>query len=112
MSRELLQQCLDLITELDKDGVVLEAGLIFSLREELAKRPLPMSPEHLPQYIATNNIKPTTEGGGGAGGELAKPERKWLGLSDAELMKEFGYTDVLLRDTAYRVDQLLEWKNT
>jgi hypothetical protein len=37
MSRELLQQCLDLITELDKDGVVLEAGLIFSLRDELAK---------------------------------------------------------------------------
>jgi hypothetical protein len=33
-----------------------------------------MTPEHLPQYIATNNIKPTTEGGGGAGGELAKPE--------------------------------------
>lgn len=27
-----------------------------------------MSPEHLPQYIATNNIKPTTEGGGGGGG--------------------------------------------
>ena len=33
----------------------------------------PMSPEHLPQYIATNNIKPTTEGGGGAGG--AQPEQ-------------------------------------
>jgi hypothetical protein len=80
--------------------------------QELAKPTLPMSPEHLPQYIATNNIKPTLKGGGGAGGELAKPERKWLGLSDAELMKEFGYTDVLLRDTAYRVDQLLEWKNT
>jgi len=37
MSRELLQQCLDLITELDKEGMVLEAGLIFSLRDELAK---------------------------------------------------------------------------
>jgi hypothetical protein len=41
----------------------------------LAKPELPMSPEHLPQYIATNNIKPTTPGGGGAGGELAKPEQ-------------------------------------
>jgi len=39
-------------------------------------------------------------------------EREWAGLTDAELMKEFGYTDELLRDTAYRVDQLLEWKNT
>jgi hypothetical protein len=39
-------------------------------------------------------------------------EREWAGLTDAELMKEFGYTDELLRNTAYRVDQLLEWKNT
>jgi len=37
MSRELLQQCLDLITKLDKDGMVLEAELIFALRNELAK---------------------------------------------------------------------------
>jgi hypothetical protein len=37
--------------------------------QEIVKPTLPMSPEHLPQYIATNNIKPTTEGGGGAGGE-------------------------------------------
>jgi hypothetical protein len=41
----------------------------IELKLELAKPTLPMSPEHLPQYIATNNIKPTTEGGGGAGGE-------------------------------------------
>ena len=40
----------------------------IELKLELAKPTLPMSPEHLPQYIATNNIKPTTEGGGGAGG--------------------------------------------
>jgi hypothetical protein len=37
MSRELLQQCLDLITKLDKDGMVLESELIFALRDELAK---------------------------------------------------------------------------
>lgn len=48
---------------------------IAALEEELAKPTLPMSPEHLPQYIATNNIKPTLKGGGGAGGELAKPEQ-------------------------------------
>jgi hypothetical protein len=41
-----------------------------------------------------------------------KAETQWVGLTDADLMKEFGYTDELLRDTAYRVDQLLEWKNT
>ena len=48
-----------------------EQALAFAveLKTELAKPTLPMSPEHLPQYIATNNIKPTTEGGGGAGGE-------------------------------------------
>jgi hypothetical protein len=35
-----------------------------------------MSPEHLPQYIATNNIKPITEGGGGGGG--TQPEQDKL----------------------------------
>jgi hypothetical protein len=42
MSRELLKQCLDLITDLDKEGLILESGLIFALRNELAK------PEHTP----------------------------------------------------------------
>ena len=42
------------------------------LRQALAQPEIPMSPEHLPQYIATNNIKPITEGGGGAG---AQPEQ-------------------------------------
>jgi hypothetical protein len=37
MSRELLKQCLDLITDLDKEGLILESGLIFALRDELAK---------------------------------------------------------------------------
>jgi hypothetical protein len=37
MNRELLKQCLDLITELDKKGLILESGLIFALRDELAK---------------------------------------------------------------------------
>ena len=37
MNRELLKQCLDLITDLDKEGLILESGLIFALRQELAK---------------------------------------------------------------------------
>ena len=67
--RALFTQALNLITGLDKEGLVLEMGLILEMREVLAQPEIPMSPEHLPQYIATNNIKPTTEGGGGAGGE-------------------------------------------
>jgi hypothetical protein len=35
MSKEIMQQCLDLITELDKDGVVYELGLILELRNAL-----------------------------------------------------------------------------
>jgi hypothetical protein len=35
MSREIMQQCLDLITALDKDGVVYELGLILELRNAL-----------------------------------------------------------------------------
>ena len=39
------------------------------------------------------------------------PKREWVGLTDADLMKEFGYTDELLRDTAYRVQQKLKELN-
>ena len=46
-----------------------------------------------------------------AAGEL-KAETQWVGLTDADLMKEFGYTDELLRDTAYRVAKILEGRNT
>jgi hypothetical protein len=35
MSKEIMQQCLDLITELDKAGVVCELGLILELRNAL-----------------------------------------------------------------------------
>lgn len=41
----------------------------------------------------------------------APPKREWVGLTDADLMKEFGYTDELLRDTAYRVQQKLKELN-
>ena len=40
------------------------------------------------------------------------PCKPWVGLTDADLMKEFGYTDELLRDTAYRVEQILAGRNT
>jgi hypothetical protein len=42
----------------------------------------------------------------------APPRKEWVGLTDADLMKEFGYTDELLRDTAYRVAKILEDRNT
>lgn len=54
---------------LEKGTTGLAIRAIPALRQALAQPKIPMSPEHLPQYIATNNIKPTTEGGGGAGGE-------------------------------------------
>jgi hypothetical protein len=42
----------------------------------------------------------------------APPRKPWVRLTDADLMKEFGYTDELLRDTAYRVEQILKGRNT
>ncbi len=73
MSRELLQQCLDLITELDKDGVVLEAGLIFALRDELAKSEqiiTPISPDQYDRFCGT------------CGACTGKP---WVGLTNEEI---------------------------
>ncbi len=45
-------------------------------------------------------------------GEWSYVRKPWAGLTDTDLMKEFGYTDELLRDTAYRVEQLLKGRNT
>ena len=56
MSRELLKQCLDLITDLDKEGLILESGLIFALRNELAK------PEQEPVAWAAPSIYGGFEG--------------------------------------------------
>ena len=53
--------------------------------------------------IGAHNIRPLY---------AAPPRKEWVGLTDAELMKEFGYTDELLRDTAYRVEQILKDRNT
>ena len=70
--REAMQKAFEIIGVLKPDNFVhreLQGEAWDALRQALAQPEIPMSPEHLPQYIATNNIKPTTEGGGGAGGE-------------------------------------------
>jgi len=46
---------------------------ITALRQALAQPEQPMSPEHLPRYVATNGVKPM-EGGGGGG---SQPEPDW-----------------------------------
>ena len=75
--REAMQKAFEIIGVLKPDNFVhreLQGEAWDALRQALAQPEIPMSPEHLPQYIATNNIKPTTEGGGGAGG--AQPEQE------------------------------------
>ena len=47
--------------------------VIEALRQALAQPEQPMSPEHLPRYVATNGVKPM-EGGGGGG---SQPEPDW-----------------------------------
>lgn len=71
MSREIMQQALDALEyhTMQTRPISHTDKAIEALEAALAQPEIPMSPEHLPQYIATNNIKPTTEGGGGAGGE-------------------------------------------
>jgi len=41
----------------------------------------PMTPEHLPQYIATDG-KPMESGGGGV---CSRPRKEWVGLTDDDL---------------------------
>jgi hypothetical protein len=74
MTHQEQTEAANLIRQLQESNEALKSGMIdfaetiFKLRKESK---LKMTPEHLPQYIATNNIKPTTEGGGGAGGNIA-----------------------------------------
>ena len=67
---EQLEEFAELVRQDEREA---NAKLIEALRQALAQTEQPMSPEHLPQYIATNNIKPTTEGGGGGG---SQPEQE------------------------------------
>lgn len=43
---------------------------------------------------------------------VAPPRKPWVALTHADLMKEFGYTDELLRITAYGVEKIIKDKNT
>ena len=109
MSREPLQKALD---ALDLAQSLLERSMHYdqilnaytALRDELAKPTLPMSPEYLPQYIATNNIKPTTEGGGGAGG------KEWIGLSINE-GRDFFESKLTRAELIAEISEFLEEKN-
>jgi hypothetical protein len=99
MSRELLQQCLDLITKLDKDGMVLEAELIFALRDELAKPEqiiTPISPDQYERFFGT------------CGACTGKP---WVGLTDKEIKGILDCSRGGLVDIK-KAEQTLKDKNT
>jgi hypothetical protein len=81
--RKAAEMALEALENPHSGWIQREKNAREALRQALARPEIPMSPEHLPQYIATNNIKPTTEGGGGAGG--AQPEQEpvaWIGNAD------------------------------
>ena len=62
-----------LMKALDDGWVERGDNVAIALRQALAQPEQPMSPEHLPRYVATNGVKPM-EGGGGGG---SQPERDW-----------------------------------
>ena len=59
--KDLFTRALNLITELDKEGLVLEMGLILEMRQVLAQ------PEHLSLRDEAKRFA-LMQGGGGAGG--------------------------------------------
>ena len=107
MSRELLKQCLDLITDLDKEGLILESGLIFALRNELAK------PEQEPvawmvrdQVDGCRYPSALKNPAGSINGEsqplyTAPPRKEWVGLTGTEINHIFaanvGYPERMCR---------------
>ena len=98
MSRELLKQCLDLITDLDKEGLILESGLIFVLRQELAKPEqviTPISPDQYERFCGT------------CGACTGKP---WVGLTESELI-DIQNCNRGFWVNAAKIEQLLKDKN-
>jgi hypothetical protein len=117
MSRELLKQCLDLITDLDKEGLILESGLIFALRDELAKPEQEPVAWMLPDY---GDVLSASEADGTGIYNIplytAPPSKQWVGLTDEEI-NDF---DKKLRDNgdycslhfAWGISAKLKEKNT
>jgi hypothetical protein len=90
MSREIMQQCLDLITKLDKDGMVLEAELIFALRDELTK------PEQSPKLTNAGedtNMSRGLEPKGSGMVILNQPEQEPVAWCSLNGRGEIGYFD-------------------
>jgi hypothetical protein len=94
-SSQLFDELERIVKEQDEQIKTLHKQIDYLVAEaKLAKSTLPMSPEHLPQYIANNGVKPILRGGGGAGsgsggGELAKPEQDPVGIG----MRDAKYKD-------------------
>ena len=75
-------------------------------------RPIPMTPEHLPQYIATDG-KPMESGGGGV---RSRPRKEWVGLTDQEVSNLWfdhgGREKLNGYDFAQSISAKLKEKNT
>jgi hypothetical protein len=104
MNRELLQQALDALKH-HRQSTTFQFqetnAAIKALEQELAKP----EQDHGFDRTASHMI--------GEYADTAPPPRKpWQGLTHADLMKEFGYTDELLRNTAYGVEKIIKDKNT
>ena len=73
---------------------------LYALEKELAKP----EPDHGFDRTASHMV--------GEYVDTAPPRKPWVALTHADLMKEFGYTDELLRNTAYGVEKIIKNKNT
>lgn len=81
---------------------------------KLTNHHLPLSPEHLPRYIATKNVKPSSRNdGGGGGGNDTKPKQKpfayfYHDAPHAELANPIAHSTLLVVALNRRPDYLNE----
>ena len=91
------------------DGITADSGAICGICASIKLAQPEQEPKLSDAGVDTNiplwGLEPK------GSGMVALHQREWVGLTDADLMKEFGYTDELLRDTAYRVQQKLKEMN-
>jgi hypothetical protein len=79
--------------------------LLLELERDICWCGVPLTKPDIPTKIFGPNLEQILNAAGFY-------RREWVALTHADLMKEFGYTDELLRNTAYGVEKIIKDKNT
>ena len=112
--RELFTQALKLITELDKDGTVLEMGLILEMREALAQpEQEPVAQIRVKNGYWIDTARATVKHLPDGLHDLytAPPRKAWVGLTNEELVELRETHEAYIFQLMFAVEAKVREKN-